>query len=207
MRRRSTLRAVGATLLASAVVACGLAACGEAKLPFKSVDITGADYAKDFQLTDHLGQPRRLADFRGKVVVVFFGFTQCPDVCPTTLMELAQVKGALGEQGDKVQGIFITVDPQRDTPEVLKAYMAAFDPSFLALHGTPAQIEATARDFKVFYKKVEGKTPISYTMEHSAASFVYDTQGRLRLYVRPGAGPQALTDDLRLLLSQPTKGT
>ncbi len=166
MRRRSTLRAVGATLLAGAVVACGLAACGEAKLPFKSVDITGADYAKDFQLTDHLGQPRRLADFRGKVVVVFFGFTQCPDVCPTTLTELAQVKGALGEQGDKVQGIFITVDPQRDTPEVLKAYMAAFDPSFLALYGTPAQIEATARDFKVFYKKVEGKTPTSYTMEH-----------------------------------------
>ncbi len=202
MQRRFALRAAGAALLAGA-----LAACGKDKPPFKSVDITGADYAKDFQLTDHLGQPRRLADFRGKVVVVFFGFTQCPDVCPTTLTELAQVKGALGEQGDKVQGIFITVDPQRDTPEVLKAYMAAFDPSFLALYGTPAQIEATARDFKVFYKKVEGKTPTSYTMEHSAASFVYDTQGRLRLYVRPGAGSQALTDDLRLLLSQPTKGT
>ncbi len=195
MQRRSTLRAVSAALLAGA-----LAACGKAKPPFKSVDITGADYAKDFQLTDHLGQPRKLADFRGKAVVVFFGFTQCPDVCPSTLMELAQVKRELGAQGDKVQGIFITVDPERDTPEVLKAYMALFDPGFLALHGTPAQIEATARDFKVFYKKVEGKTPTSYTMEHSAASFVYDTQGRLRLYVRPGTGPKVVTEDIRLLL-------
>lgn len=195
MQRRSVLHGAGATLLAGA-----LAACGKEKLPFKSIDITGADYAKDFQLTDHLGQPRKLADFRGKIVVVFFGFTQCPDVCPSTLMELAEVKRQLGADGDKVQGIFITVDPERDTPEVLKAYMALFDPGFLALRGTPAQLEATARDFKVYYKKVEGKTPTSYTMEHSAASFVYDTQGRLRLYVRPGSGPQVLVDDLRLLL-------
>ena len=197
MQRRFVLHATAASLLAGA-----LAACGKAKPPFKSVDVTGADHAKDFQLTDHLGQPRKLADFRGKAVVVFFGFTQCPDVCPSTLMELAQVKRDLGADGDKVQGIFITVDPVRDTPEVLKGYMALFGPDFLALHGTPAQIEATARDFKVFYKKVEGKTATSYTMEHSAASFVYDTQGRLRLYVRPGSGPQVLADDLRLLLSQ-----
>lgn len=197
MQRRFVLHALGASLLAGA-----LAGCGKAKPPFKSVDVTGADHAKDFQLTDHLGQLRKLADFRGKAVVVFFGFTQCPDVCPSTLMELAQVKRELGADGDKVQGIFITVDPQRDTPEVLKGYMALFGPDFLALHGTPAQIEATARDFKVFYKKVEGKTATSYTMEHSAASFVYDTQGRLRLYVRPGLGPQVLADDLRLLLSQ-----
>ncbi len=197
MQRRFFLHAAGASVLAGA-----LAACGKAKPPFKSVDVTGADYAKDFQLTDHLGQPRKLADFRGKAVVVFFGFTQCPDVCPSTLMELAQVKRDLGADGDKVQGIFITVDPERDTPEVLKGYMALFGPDFLALHGTPAQIEATARDFKVFYKKVGGKTATSYTMEHSAASFVYDTQGRLRLYVRPGSGPQVLADDLRLLLSQ-----
>lgn len=197
MQRRFVLHATAASLLAGA-----LAACGKAKPPFKSVDVTGADHAKDFQLTDHLGQPRKLADFRGKAVVVFFGFTQCPDVCPSTLMELAQVKRELGADGDKVQGIFITVDPVRDTPEVLKGYMALFGPDFLALHGTPAQIEATARDFKVFYKKVEGKTATSYTMEHSAASFIYDTQGRLRLYVRPGSGPQVLADDLRLLLSQ-----
>ncbi len=197
MQRRSVLHGASATLLAGALVACG-----KDKPPFKSIDVTGADYAKDFQLTDHLGQPRKLADFRGRAVVVFFGFTQCPDVCPTALTELTQVKRELGADGAKVQGLFITVDPERDTPEVLKGYMALFDPGFLALHGTPAQIEATAKDFKVFYKKVAGKTPTSYTMEHSAASFVYDTQGRLRLYVRPGSGPQVLLDDLRLLLAQ-----
>ncbi len=194
MQRRSVLHAACATWLAGT-----LAACGKDKPPFKSIDITGADYARDFQLTDPQGQLRSLKDFRGKIVVVFFGFTQCPDVCPSTLMELAQVKRALGPDGDQVQGIFITVDPERDTPEVLKAYMALFDPGFLALRGTPQQLEATAKDFKVFYKKVEGKTPTSYTMEHSAASFVYDPQGRLRLYVRPGSGPQVLADDLRLL--------
>lgn len=197
MQRRSLLHVASAVLTAGA-----LGACGNDKPPFKSIDVTGADYAKDFQLTDHLGQPRRLADFRGKVVVVFFGFTQCPDVCPSTLMELSQVKRELGVDGDKVQGIFITVDPERDTPEVLKGYMALFDPGFLALRGTPAQTEATAKDFKVFYKKVAGKTATSYTMEHSAASFVFDTQGRLRLYVRPGSGPKVLADDLRLLLAR-----
>ncbi|MEY2619589.1 MAG: hypothetical protein RL522_2591 [Pseudomonadota bacterium] len=197
MQRRFVLHGACATSLAAV-----LAACGKDKPPFKSIDITGADYAKDFALTDHLGQPRKLADFRGKVVVVFFGFTQCPDVCPSTLMELAEVKRQLGADGEKVQGVFITVDPERDTPEVLKAYMALFDPGFVALRGTPAQTEATAKDFKVFYKKVEGKTPTSYTMEHSAASFVFDPQGRLRLYVRPGSGPQVLVDDLRLLLAQ-----
>ncbi len=195
MQRRSLCQ----SLLAAALAAT-LAACGQAKAPFKSIDITGADYAKDFRLTDPQGQPRALQDFRGKVVVVFFGFTQCPDVCPGTLMELAEVKRQLGADGDKLQGVFITVDPQRDTPEVLQGYMALFDPSFVALRGTPEQIEATAKDFKVFYKKVEGKTPTSYTMEHSAASFVYDAQGRLRLYVRPGSGPQVLAEDLRLLL-------
>jgi protein SCO1/2 len=195
MQRRSLFQSVLVAALASALVACG-----PTKAPFKSVDITGAGYAKDFRLTDPLGQPRSLQDFRGKLVVVFFGFTQCPDVCPTALMELAEVKRQLGADGDKVQGIFITVDPARDTPEVLKGYMALFDPSFVALRGTPEQLEVTAKDFKVFYKKVEGKTATSYTMEHSAASFVYDTQGRLRLYVRPASGPQVLTEDLRLLL-------
>jgi protein SCO1/2 len=195
MQRRSLCQAAVLAALASA-----LSACGPSKAPFKSIDITGADYAKDFRLTDPQGQPRGLQDFRGKVVVVFFGFTQCPDVCPTALMELAEVKRQLGADGDKLQGVFITVDPARDTPEVLKAYMALFDPSFVALRGSPEQLEATAKDFKVYYKKVEGKTATSYTMDHSAASFVYDTQGRLRLYVRPGSGPQVLTDDLRLLL-------
>ncbi|RYF44089.1 MAG: SCO family protein [Comamonadaceae bacterium] len=177
-----------------------LAACSETKPQFKSVDLTGADYAKDFQLTDHTGQPRSLKDFQGKVVVLFFGFTQCPDVCPTSMAELAQVKKLLGKDGDKLQGLFITVDPQRDTPELLKAYMANFDPGFLALRGTPEQLATTAKDFKVYYKKVEGKTPTSYTMDHSAASYVYDTQGRLRLYTRYGTGAEALASDIRLLL-------
>ena len=177
-----------------------VAACTDSKPQFKAVDITGAEYAKDFQLPDANGQVRSLKDFQGKAVVVFFGYTQCPDVCPTTLTELAQAKKLLGADGAKVQGVFITVDPERDTPEVLKAYMANFDPSFVALRGSPEQTAAVAKDFKVYYKKVDGKTPTSYTMDHSAASYVYDPQGRLRLYTRYGTGPQALADDLKLLL-------
>ena len=180
----------------------GLAACSEPKPEFKSVDLTGADYAKDFQLTDHNGQPRSLKDFRGKLVVVFFGYTQCPDFCPTSMAELAQARKLMGPDGDKVQALFITVDPGRDTPELLKAYIANFDPTFLALRGTPEQLAAVAKDFKVYYKKVEGKSPTSYTMDHSAASYVYDTQGRLRLYTRYGSGAPALASDLQLLLKQ-----
>ena len=186
--------------LISLIAAGALAACGERKPQFTAVDLTGADYAKDFQLPDTEGKVRSLQDFRGKAVVVFFGFTQCPDVCPTTLAEIAQAKQLLGPDGAKVQGIFITVDPERDTPEVLKAYMANFGPDFIALRGTPEQTAAVAKDFKVYYKKVDGKTPGSYTMDHSAASFVYDPQGRLRLYARYGSGPQALANDLKQLL-------
>ncbi len=177
-----------------------LSACSPDKPQFRAIDITGAEYARDFKLTDQNGQPRSIKDFAGKVVVVFFGFTQCPDVCPTALAELAEVKRALGKDGDKLQGIFVTVDPERDTPEVLKGYMANFDPTFLALRGTPEQLAAMAKDYKVYYKKVDGKTPTSYTMDHSAGSFVYDTQGRIRLYTRYGSGAQALADDIRLLL-------
>ena len=191
MFRRSVL------LLAAAAA---LAACADSKPQFKAIDLTGADYAKDFQLPDAHGKLRSLKDFQGKAVVVFFGFTQCPDVCPTTLTELAQAKKLLGPDGDKVQGIFVTVDPERDTPEVLKAYVANFDPGIVALRGTPEQLAAMAKDFKVYYKKNEGKTPTSYSMDHSAASYVYDTQGRLRLYTRYGSGAQALADDLKLLL-------
>jgi protein SCO1/2 len=181
-------------------LALAAAGCAPDKPSFRSVDITGADYARDFNLPDADGKPRSLKDFAGRAVVVFFGFTQCPDVCPTTLTELVQVKKLLGADGARVQGIFVTVDPERDTPEVLKAYMANFDPGFVALRGTPEQLAAVAKDFKVYYKKVEGKTPGSYTMDHSAASFVYDPQGRLRLYTRYGTGAQALADDLRILL-------
>jgi protein SCO1 len=189
-------------IIAAAALSALGAGCSESKPQFKSIDLTGADYAKDFQMPDQNGQMRSLKDFQGKLVVVFFGFTQCPDVCPTTLAELAQVKKLLGPDGDKLQAVFVTVDPERDTPQLLKAYMGNFDPSFIALRGSPEQLAAMAKDFKVYYKKVEGKTPTSYTMDHSAASYVYDTQGRLRLYTRYGSGPQALASDLQLLLKQ-----
>jgi protein SCO1/2 len=182
--------------------AAGLMACTDSKPKFAAVDITGADYAKDFQLTDHNGKPRSIQDFKGKVVVVFFGYTQCPDVCPTSMAELAQVKQQLGADGDKLQGLFVSVDPERDTPEVLKAYMTNFDPTFLALTAPPDKLAAVAKDFKVYYKKVDGKTATSYTMDHSAGSYVYDTQGRLRLYARYGSGAQALATDIQQLLKQ-----
>jgi protein SCO1/2 len=201
MNRRFALRRCSQVLAAGPGLAW-LAGCSEQKTSFAAVDITGADYARDFQLTDHNGQPRSLKDFKGKVVVVFFGFAQCPDVCPTSMAELAQVKQSLGADGDKLQGLFVTVDPERDTPEVLKAYMANFDPSFLALRASPEGLAAMAKDFKVYYKKVEGKTPTSYTMDHSAGSYVYDPQGRLRLYARYGSGAEALTADVRQLLKQ-----
>jgi protein SCO1 len=186
--------------LAALLASGGLAGCTESKPQFKSIDLTGADYAKNFQLADHNGQPRTLADFKGKLVVLFFGYTQCPDVCPITMTELAEAKRLLGPDGEKVQGIFVTVDPERDTPQVLKAYMANFDSTFIALRGTPEQLAALAKDYKVYFKKVEGKTPSSYTMDHSAASYVYDTKGNLRLYTRYGGGAQALASDLKLLL-------
>lgn len=186
--------------LLTAVTLMGLMACSPDKPAFKGVDITGADYAKDFALSDQNGQTRRMRDFAGKLVVVFFGYTQCPDVCPTTLQELLEVKRSLGADGEKLQAVFITVDPERDTPELLKAYMANFDPSFVALRPTPEQLPALLKDFKIYAKKVEGQTASSYTMDHSAQSYVYDPQGRLRLYSRYGSGVQALVDDARLLL-------
>lgn len=167
---------------------------------FKAVDITGADYAKDFSLPDVDGKVRTIADFKGKAVLVFFGFAQCPDVCPTTMAELAQVKKQLGAEGERIQGVFITVDPERDTPEVLKGYVRNFDPSFVALRGTPEQTLATAKAFKIFYEKVPGKTPGGYTVNHTAASYLFDPQGRVRLYVRYGSGPEALAADFKQLL-------
>jgi protein SCO1/2 len=191
-----------AALLLSLGAAIFLSGCSDDKPKFVAIDVSGADYAKDFQLTDQNGQPRSLQDFRGKVVVMFFGFTQCPDVCPTSMTELAEVKKLLGPDGDKLQGLFVTVDPERDTPGVLKAYMANFDPGFLALYTTPDKLAAVAKDYKVYYKKVEGKTPTSYTMDHSAGSYIYDTQGRLRLYTRYGSGAPAMAADIKLLLQQ-----
>ncbi len=145
---------------------------------------------------------RSLKDFAGKVVVVFFGYTQCPDVCPTTMQELAQVKQALGADGERLQALFITVDPERDTPEVLKAYMANFDPSFIALRGTDAQTAAVAKEFKIYFNKVDGQTPTSYTVDHSAGSYIFDPAGRLRVYSRYGTGTDAVAADVRSLLNE-----
>ena len=201
MQRRHTLKGLAAAGLLLPIAGL-LAACSDSKVQFHSVDLTGADYAKDFQLTDFNGQPRTLADYKGKVVVLFFGYTQCPDVCPTTMAELAEAKKLLGADGDKLQGIFISVDPERDTPEVLKAYMGSFDPTFVALYAdSPEKLAATGKSFKVYFKRVDGKTPTSYTMDHTAASYVYDQKGQLRLYTRYGSGAQALADDVKKLLA------
>jgi protein SCO1/2 len=201
IQKRDALKKIAVSALS--ISAAGVfSACSERKAEFRGIDVTGAEYARDLPLTDHNGQQRSLKDFAGKVVVVFFGFTQCPDVCPTSMQELAEVKRSLGADGDRLQGIFVTVDPERDTAEVLKAYMGNFDPSFLALRGSPEQLAAVAKDFKIYYKKVEGKTDTSYTMDHSAGSYVYDPAGRLRVYHRYGSGAQALAADVATLLKE-----
>jgi protein SCO1/2 len=201
-RRFLGLGALGALGAATLLAGCDKLGFSSApKASFQGVDLTGAAYARSFSLPDQDGRTRTLEDFKGKVVVVFFGFTQCPDVCPTTLAELAQVKKALGPDGDKVQGVFITVDPERDKPELLKAYLESFDPGFVALRGTPEQLKATAKEFKIYYAKVPGKTPESYTMDHTAASFLFDPQGRVRVFSRYGAGAQALMGDIKALIA------
>lgn len=177
-----------------------LSACSLDKPKFNAIDITGANYAKGFALKDYTGQERKLTDFKGKVVVVFFGYTQCPDVCPTTMTELVEVKRLLGANGDKLQAVFITVDPARDTAELLNAYVTNFDPSFVALIPTPEQLTEVAKDFKIYYKKVDGKTPTSYTMEHSAGSYIFDGRGQVRLFSRYGSGAQAIAQDIAILL-------
>lgn len=187
-------------MLAAAVFA--LAGCSD-KPGFVNTDITGASYAKGFTLTDPEGKSRSLADFRGKVVTVFFGFTQCPDVCPTTLAEMKAVLDALGPARKDVQVIFVSVDPERDTPALLKEYVGAFDPGFLGLTGTPEQVAAVAKEFKVFYEKVPGKTdPSKYTVNHTAGTYVFDKQGRIRLFVSHGRGPENLVGDLKRLLAE-----
>jgi protein SCO1/2 len=165
--------------LLSSLAVLALTACSPDKPKFNGIDITGADYAQDFTLTDHNNQRRSLSDFKGKVVVMFFGYTQCPDVCPTSMTELAEVKRLLGADADKLQGVFVTVDPARDTTDLLKAYMTNFDPTFVAFVPTPDELADVAKRFKIYYKKQDGKTPTSYTMDHSAGSYVYDTQGNV----------------------------
>lgn len=194
--RRSLVFAFGIGALAG----CDqLGLSGPGKPGFHGIDISGADFR--YELPDTHGRVRTSADFKGKVTVVFFGYTQCPDVCPTTMAELAQVRKLLGPDGDRVQGVFITIDPERDTPEMLQTYVAAFDPSFVALRGTAEQTAAVAKSFKVFYAKSTGKSPGSYTMDHTAGSYVFDTQGRVRLFERYGAvGTEGLAADVKALL-------
>jgi protein SCO1 len=189
------------SVLALSTAAVWLPGCTPAKPAFQGTDITGADFARDFSLSDHNGVLRSLKDFSGQVVLMFFGYTQCPDVCPTSLAELADVKKRLGADGSRLQGIFVTVDPERDTPELLKAYMANFDPGFLALRPSPDALVLLAKEFKLYYKRVDGKTPTSYTMDHTANSMAYDPKGRLRLYLKYGMGAEGITHDVKLLLS------
>ena len=200
MNKRRALQLM--TGAAAALSLLGLSGCTKAPPTFNAVDMTGADYAKDFSLADADGKVRKLGDFKGKVVVLFFGYAQCPDVCPTTMTEMAQVKELLGKDGDKLQVLFVTVDPVRDTPTVMKAYMAAFDPGFIALIPTPDQLIAMSKDFKAYFKKVDGSTPTSYSMDHSAAQYIYDPQGRLRLYARYGTGIAPMVADIQALLKQ-----
>ncbi|MBU6225024.1 MAG: SCO family protein [Burkholderiales bacterium] len=197
-QRRSMARAAFGLVLVCSLTLFG--ACSPDKPQFNAIDVTGANYAKGFSLKDHTGQERKLTDFKGKVVVVFFGYTQCPDVCPTTMTELVEVKRLLGANGEKLQAVFITVDPVRDTAELLNAYVTNFDPSFVALIPSPEQLVEVAKEFKIYYKKVDGKTPTSYTMDHSAGSYIFDTQGQVRLFSRYGSGAQVIAQDIAVLL-------
>jgi protein SCO1/2 len=187
-------------LLLAASLASVLAACSPDAPKFRSTDITGADFGKELALTGHDGKARMLADFRGKVVVLFFGFTHCPDICPTTLADMAAVLKKLGPDAARVQVLFVTVDPERDTPEVLAKYVPAFDPGFLGLSGDAAATQRAAKEFKIFYEKRAGSTPSAYTVDHSGQSYVIDPQGRLRLFVRHDRIAADLADDLRTLL-------
>jgi len=191
------------SLLVAATLAFSLAACD--KLPgkqvsFQNTDVTGLDYARGFSLTDFNGKPRTLADYKGKVAIVFFGYTQCPDVCPTTMAEMASVMQKLGPQADQVQVLFITLDPERDTPQLLASYVPAFDKRFMGLYGSLEQTAKTAKDFKVFYSKVPGSAPGSYTIDHMAGSYVFDKDGKLRLFIRHGGTADSIVHDVRQLL-------
>lgn len=199
--RRSVLVLGAAVVLASA-----LAGCDRTPAPpvhkFNAVDLTGAEYARDFSLPDFDGRTRTLADFKGKVTAVFFGYTQCPDACPTTMTELAAVAKNLGPDAARLQVVFVTVDPSRDTPALLKAYVTNFNPTFLALRGDEEHTKAVAKEFRVFYEQVPGKTAGAYTIDHTAGTYLFDPQGRVRLFARQGQDPALLTDDIKALLAQ-----
>ena len=171
------------------------------KIAFINTDITGIDYAKKLSLTDHNGQARTLEDFRGKLVLVFFGYTQCPDVCPTTLSEMANVMQLLDKDADKVQVLFVTLDPDRDTPALLSRYVPAFHPSFLGLVGDKAATDEVVKEFKLFVQKIPAKSGSGYTIDHTAGSYVFDKQGHIRLFIRHGQGAEPIAKDIRALLN------
>jgi protein SCO1 len=208
-RWHSSRMVAAAVLLISACLVLVLPGCDlnewnplrpKAALQFHNIDITGAPYAQALTLPDASGQVRTLGAFKGKVVFVFFGFTQCPDVCPTTMAELAQVRKQLGAQADRLQGIFVTLDPERDTSQMLQDYVRAMDPSFIALRGTPKQTADLAQAFKIFYQKVPSPSGEGYTIDHTAGAYVFDPQGKVRLFVRYGSGTDKLLADIKTLL-------
>lgn len=183
-----------------ALAALVLIACGSGTPKFMASDVTGTTFGRDFQLIDHNGKPRTLADYRGKAVVMFFGYTQCPDFCPTTLSELAETMTRLGADADRVQVLFVTVDPDRDTQELLSKYVPAFDPRFVGLYGDAEATARTAKEFKVLYQKQPGQTPGTYTVDHSAGTFIFDPDGKLRVYVGYGQGPDVFAHDIKQVL-------
>ena len=197
-RRRVLALAVGAPGALTMFAGCRRAT---PEHKFSAIDLTGAQYARRLELPDVDGKTRTLAEFAGKAVVVFFGYTQCPDVCPTTMVELAQVRKLMGPDGERVQVVFVTVDPERDTAQLLKNYVKNFSPDIVALRGDAAQTQAVAREFKVFFQKVPGRTPDGYTIDHTAGSYIFDSRGRIRLFARNGMEPQLLAADLKALLA------
>jgi len=194
----TTLWRLSLPLLATVAL---LASCSAEAPKFRSTDITGADFGRELSLTGHDGKHRTLADFRGKTVVLSFGYTHCPDICPTTLADIAAAVKSLGADAASVQVLFVTVDPERDTAAVLAQYVPAFDPGFLGLRGDAVATQKVARDFKIFYEKRPGAAPGAYTVDHSGQSYVLDSEGRLRLFVRHDRIAQDLAADLRTLLT------
>lgn len=196
------LRPLAATCAAAMIFAAGCDRLGApGKTPFKGIDVTGSAIGRDFRLTDHTGKERTLADFRGKVVLVTFGFTQCPDVCPTTLANAARAVRQMGEDAQQVQVLFVTMDPKRDTLELLRQYVSAFHPQFLGLRPDPAQLPKTAKDFKIYVAERPGKTADAYTVDHSSEIQAFDREGRLRLIIPHTTAPAAIASDLKILLN------
>jgi protein SCO1/2 len=194
-------RALAAALAAAMLLASGCDRVASVKTPFQAIDVTGSPMGREFRLADHNGKERTLADFRGKVVVMAFGFTQCPDVCPTTLSNLAAAMKQLGADASQVQVLFVSVDPKRDTPELLRQYVPAFDPSFLGMTGDAAAVTKTAKDFNMYVAERPGKTADTYTIDHSTQMYAFDREGRVRLVIPHASAPSAVASDLRILLN------